>query len=197
VFQAAEWDGWLVARTGYTGEDGFEIALPAAGRKTRTWLATDWTPASSPGRPGRARHPAAGSRHEPLRPGHGRGNVTPATKPAWRWTVDMKDAAPRLHRKVKRMVTAQQARAQPVPGPAAARSRRAAQPTRRSSRRWARAKPPAAASRPALNQSIALARVLPSRHRPRQTRSTSKSATSSLKARVVKPVFVRNGNPLI
>ena len=29
VFQAAEWDGWLIARTGYTGEDGFEIAIPA------------------------------------------------------------------------------------------------------------------------------------------------------------------------
>lgn len=33
-FQAAEWsvDGhvWLIARTGYTGEDGFEITLPAA-----------------------------------------------------------------------------------------------------------------------------------------------------------------------
>ena len=30
IFQAAEADGWLIARTGYTGEDGFEIALPAA-----------------------------------------------------------------------------------------------------------------------------------------------------------------------
>jgi len=33
-FQAAEWrvdnSDWLVARTGYTGEDGFEITLPAA-----------------------------------------------------------------------------------------------------------------------------------------------------------------------
>lgn len=33
-FQAAEWrtgkDTWLIARTGYTGEDGFEITLPAA-----------------------------------------------------------------------------------------------------------------------------------------------------------------------
>jgi aminomethyltransferase len=29
-FHAAEGDGWLVGRTGYTGEDGFEIILPAA-----------------------------------------------------------------------------------------------------------------------------------------------------------------------
>jgi aminomethyltransferase len=30
AFQAAEWRDWLIARTGYTGEDGFEITLPAA-----------------------------------------------------------------------------------------------------------------------------------------------------------------------
>lgn len=30
VFQAAEWNDWMIARTGYTGEDGFEITLPAA-----------------------------------------------------------------------------------------------------------------------------------------------------------------------
>ena len=34
AFQAADWridgDSWLIARTGYTGEDGFEITLPAA-----------------------------------------------------------------------------------------------------------------------------------------------------------------------
>ena len=35
-FQAAEWDGWLVARTGYTGEDGFEITLPA-GQAIAVW----------------------------------------------------------------------------------------------------------------------------------------------------------------
>ncbi|CAG1013599.1 aminomethyltransferase [Burkholderiaceae bacterium] len=35
-FQAVEWDGWLVARTGYTGEDGFEITLPA-GQAAAVW----------------------------------------------------------------------------------------------------------------------------------------------------------------
>ena len=29
-FQAIDWNDWLIARTGYTGEDGFEIAIPAA-----------------------------------------------------------------------------------------------------------------------------------------------------------------------
>ncbi len=29
-FQAAEWNDWLIARTGYTGEDGFEVAVPAS-----------------------------------------------------------------------------------------------------------------------------------------------------------------------
>jgi aminomethyltransferase len=41
-FQAAEWATdnavWLLARTGYTGEDGFEITLPAA-QAARAWQA--------------------------------------------------------------------------------------------------------------------------------------------------------------
>jgi aminomethyltransferase len=36
AFQAAEWRDWLIARTGYTGEDGFEITLPAA-EATTVW----------------------------------------------------------------------------------------------------------------------------------------------------------------
>jgi aminomethyltransferase len=37
-FYAAQLDGWMVARTGYTGEDGFEIMLPA-GEADQLWTA--------------------------------------------------------------------------------------------------------------------------------------------------------------
>jgi aminomethyltransferase len=37
-FSAAEIGGWFVARTGYTGEDGFEIAMPAA-EASAVWAA--------------------------------------------------------------------------------------------------------------------------------------------------------------
>lgn len=36
AFFGAEIDGWFIARTGYTGEDGFEITLPA-GEAAATW----------------------------------------------------------------------------------------------------------------------------------------------------------------
>jgi aminomethyltransferase len=35
-FQAVEKDDWLIARTGYTGEEGFEVTLPAA-QATAVW----------------------------------------------------------------------------------------------------------------------------------------------------------------
>ena len=38
AFYGAEFDSWFVARTGYTGEDGFEVILPAADAE-RTWNA--------------------------------------------------------------------------------------------------------------------------------------------------------------
>jgi aminomethyltransferase len=37
-FSGAEFDSWFVARTGYTGEDGFEIMLPAT-QAAATWQA--------------------------------------------------------------------------------------------------------------------------------------------------------------
>ena len=38
LFCGAAFDSWFIARTGYTGEDGFEVMLPAAGA-AKTWNA--------------------------------------------------------------------------------------------------------------------------------------------------------------
>jgi aminomethyltransferase len=73
----------FVARTGYTGEDGFEIDR-ARGAAVAFWNAL-LDGGREAGRPRRARHPAPGGRHEPLRPGHGR-HVTPF-EAALAWTV--------------------------------------------------------------------------------------------------------------
>ena len=69
-FFGAACDEWFVSRTGYTGEDGFEIALPAevasrplAGAASRGRRAL---------RARRARYAAARGRHESLRQRHGR-----------------------------------------------------------------------------------------------------------------------------
>ena len=68
-FSAVEMGTMFIARTGYTGEDGFEVMIPAkaapffwaiAGRKGR-----------EADRAGRARHIAPGGGHEPVRAGHG------------------------------------------------------------------------------------------------------------------------------
>ena len=69
-FQGTFFRDWFVARTGYTGEDGFEMMLPAplaarrmAGARAREREAV---------RPRRPRHAPPRGGHEPVRPGHGR-----------------------------------------------------------------------------------------------------------------------------
>ena len=80
-FFGAQLGEWFVARTGYTGEDGFEIMLPAseagigmaaAQRRRRALL-----------RPGRARYAAAGSGHEPVRQRHGRADSSARVRTGW------------------------------------------------------------------------------------------------------------------
>ncbi len=74
IFQGVEFAStggdWLIARTGYTGEDGFEITLPADDAAAD--LEKTGGRRHPPLRPRRARHAAPRSRHESLRPGHGR-----------------------------------------------------------------------------------------------------------------------------
>jgi aminomethyltransferase len=79
-FFAAEVDQYFIASTGYTGEDGYEIMLPAAeaeatfgtslaqGRRRPLW-------------PGCPRYAAPRSRHESLWPGHGRNRIAARRRP--------------------------------------------------------------------------------------------------------------------
>ncbi len=69
-FVAAEGGRWFIARTGYTGEDGFEIMLRRRGSR-RLWQELRDAGVRA-ARSRRARHAAPRGRHEPLRPGHGR-----------------------------------------------------------------------------------------------------------------------------
>ena len=59
---------WFIARTGYTGEDGLEIC-PAGQSGTGVLQRSGWR-RYFPDWPRRPRHPAGGSRDEPLRSGH-------------------------------------------------------------------------------------------------------------------------------
>ena len=93
-FSALALDSWLLARTGYTGEDGFEIMLPAQ-EAAETWealLAQGITPAGLGARD--TLRLEAGMNlygndmdesHHPLESGLG-------------WTVAFDPAGPRLHR---------------------------------------------------------------------------------------------------
>ncbi len=68
-FFGAPIDSWFVARTGYTGEDGFEVMMPAARcRRTSGEAARAGREA---GGIGGARYLATGGRHESLRQRHG------------------------------------------------------------------------------------------------------------------------------
>ncbi len=190
VFQATEWtvDGitWLIARTGYTGEDGFEIAVPAA------QAATVWQKLLEAGI-----KPAGLGARDTLRLeagmnlyGQDMDETQNPLESGLSWTVDMKDTSRdfigksalagrhertfvglvlldkgvlRAHQKV---ITAKGA-GETTSGSFA----------------------------PTLNQSIAFARV-PAGVVPGDTVEVE-IRDKLLKAKVVKPPFARNGKPLI
>ena len=69
----------FIARTGYTGEDGFEIVVPAAHVADAVARVAGGRGVAVRAR--RARHAAARSGHEPVRPGHGRVGVAARVRP--------------------------------------------------------------------------------------------------------------------
>ncbi len=193
VFQAAEWNGvhdGLIARTGYTGEDGFEITLPAA------QAADAWNKLAAAGI-----KPAGLGARDTLRLeagmnlyGQDMDETQNPLESGLGWTVNMKDAS------------------RDFIGKSALAARQAAGALRqfvglvlldrgvlRSHQKVVTAQgageTTSGSFSPSMNQSIALARV-PAGVKPGDEVQVE-IRDKLLRAKVVKPSFVRNGKTLV
>jgi aminomethyltransferase len=190
VFQAAEWNDWLIARTGYTGEDGFEITLPAAqaGDAWKKLVAAGVKPAGLGARD-TLRLEAGMNLY-----GQDMDETQNPLESGLSWTVDMKDAT------------------RDFIGKSALATRQAAGALRqfvglvlidrgvlRSHQKVVTAQgageTTSGSFAPSMNQSIALARV-PAGVKPGDEVQVE-IRDKLLRAKVVKPSFVRNGKVLI
>ena len=187
IFQAAEWDGWLIARTGYTGEDGFEITLPAAA------AAQVWQKLREAGI-----QPCGLGARDTLRLEAGMNlygqdmddDISPY-EAGLKWTVDLKDAARNFIGKpalATRQVRNQFAGLLLLDRGVLRAHQKVVTPQ-------GAGEITSGTFSPSLNQSIALARL------PAAVAIGSEVEVEirdkRLKARVVKPSFVRNGKNLI
>ncbi|MBK7765863.1 MAG: glycine cleavage system aminomethyltransferase GcvT [Sulfuritalea sp.] len=205
VFQAAEWrlplspvaspaagrgENWLIARTGYTGEDGFEITLPA------TDAAQAWQKLRDAGI-----KPCGLGARDTLRLEAGMNlygqdmdeNISPY-EAGLKWTVDLKDAArdfigkSALEGKDARQVRNQFAGLLLLDRGVLRAHQKVITPQ-------GTGEITSGTFSPSLNQSIALARL------PVDVRIGSEVEVEirdkRLRARVVKPSFVRNGQSLL
>ncbi len=187
VFQAADVDGWLVARTGYTGEDGFEIALPAAdaGPVWQKLLEAGIKPCGLGARD-TLRLEAGMNLY-----GQDMDENTSPYEAGLKWTVDLKDAARDFIGKsalATRRVDVQFAGLLLLDRGVLRAHQNVITPL-------GTGEITSGTFSPSLNQSIALARL------PSGVAIGSEVEVEirdkRLKARVVKPSFVRNGNSLL
>lgn len=190
IFQAAEWNGWLIARTGYTGEDGFEITLPTAG------AAPAWQKLLDAGI-----KPCGLGARDTLRLEAGMNlygqdmdeSISPY-EAGLKWTVDLKDAA----RDFIGRSALEGKNARPVRNQFAGLlllDRGVLRAHQKVITPHGMGEITSGTFSPSLNQSIALARL------PAAVAIGSEVEVEirdkRLKARVVKPSFVRNGKPLL
>jgi len=190
VFQAAEWDGWLIARTGYTGEDGFEITLPSAK------AAPVWQKLIDAGI-----KPCGLGARDTLRLEAGMNlygqdmdeSISPY-EAGLKWTVDLKDAA----RDFIGRSALEGKNARPVRNQFAGLlllDRGVLRAHQKVITPHGEGEITSGTFSPSLSQSIAMARL------PAAVAIGSEVEVEirdkRLKARVVKPSFVRNGKPLI
>jgi aminomethyltransferase len=187
LFQAAETGGWLVARTGYTGEDGFEISLPAAA------AGTAWQRLLEAGV-----KPCGLGARDTLRLESGMNlygqdmdeKITPY-EAGLRWTVDLKDPARDFIGKSALATRAPRNQFQGL----LLLDRGVLRAHQKVITPLGEGETTSGSFSPSLNQSIALARL------PLNIATGSEVEVEirdkRLKARVVKPSFVRNGKPLL
>ena len=187
IFQAAEADGWLIARTGYTGEDGFEIALPAAdaGQVWQKLLAAGIKPAGLGARDTLRLEAGMNLYGQDMDE-----NISPF-EAGLKWTVDLKDAARDFIGKsalMTRRVDVQFAGLLLLDRGVLRAHQKIITPQ-------GTGEITSGTFSPSLNQSVALARL------PIGVAIGSEVEVEirdkRLKARVVKPSFVRNGKNLI
>ena len=187
IFQAAEADGWLIARTGYTGEDGFEIALPAAdaGQVWQKLLAAGIKPAGLGARDTLRLEAGMNLYGQDMDE-----NISPF-EAGLKWTVDLKDATRDFIGKsalMTRRVDVQFAGLLLLDRGVLRAHQKIITPQ-------GTGEITSGTFSPSLNQSIALARL------PVGVTIGSEVDVEirdkRLKARVIKPSFVRNGKNLI
>jgi aminomethyltransferase len=187
IFQAAEADGWLIARTGYTGEDGFEIALPAAdaGQVWQKLLAAGIKPAGLGARDTLRLEAGMNLYGQDMDE-----NISPF-EAGLKWTVDLKDATRDFIGKsalMTRRVDVQFAGLLLLDRGVLRAHQKIITPQ-------GTGEITSGTFSPSLNQSVALARL------PIGVAIGSEVEVEirdkRLKARVVKPSFVRNGKNLI
>lgn len=185
-FCAAQCDGWMVARTGYTGEDGFEVMLPAD-QALGFWRSLR---AAGIG-------PAGLGARDTLRLEAGMNlygqdmdeTVTPLES-GLAWTVDLASAREFIGR---RALESRKPRAQLIG--LICMDRGVLRSAQRVVTEHGEGRVTSGGFSPTLNVSIALARV-PVAVRPGQTVQVE-ARDRLLRARTVKCPFVRHGKPLV
>lgn len=187
VFQAAEWNDWLIARTGYTGEDGFEISVPA------TQAASVWQQLLVAGI-----RPAGLGARDTLRLEAGMNlygqDMDESQNPlesGLSWTVDMKDSNRDF---IGRPALAERHIAQGFVG-LVLLDKGILRAHQKVVTALGAGETTSGSFAPTLNQSVALARV-PAGIKPGDEVQVE-IRDKLLRARVVKPPFARNGKPLI
>ncbi|HTY02243.1 MAG TPA: glycine cleavage system aminomethyltransferase GcvT [Rhodocyclaceae bacterium] len=187
IFQAARWGDWLIARTGYTGEDGFEITLPAD-EAPKVWekLRSAGVAPIGLGARDTLRLEAGMNLY-----GQDMDETTLPTESGLSWTIDLKDAARDFVG--KSALVARQAQRQFVG--LVLLDRGVLRAHQRVITKQGDGEITSGTFSPSLQYSIALARVPMGVNAGEEVEVQIRD--KRLKARVVKPNFVRHGKALI